>query len=109
IRRLGPLSAAVALASPPLPPTTDEAPDQREGASGNVTTAAAVAEDQKSSDAVLGLGGVTIEFYGGKLNEVSYSDPATMKKYTRRAQLREILELVRATLKFSGVFHTSPR
>ncbi|MBA0729759.1 hypothetical protein Golax_025879, partial [Gossypium laxum] len=75
----------------------------------NVTTAAVVAEDQKSSNAALGLGGVTVEFYGGKLNEVSNSDPAIMKKYTRRAQLREIFELVRATLKFSGVFHTSPR
>ncbi|MBA0785858.1 hypothetical protein Gotri_025749, partial [Gossypium trilobum] len=52
--------------------------------------------------------GVTVEFYGGELNEVSYSDPATMKKYTRHAQLREIFELVRATLKFNGVFHTSP-
>jgi photosystem II CP47 chlorophyll apoprotein len=26
--------------------------------------------------------GVTVEFYGGKLNGVSYNDPATIKKYT---------------------------
>jgi len=26
--------------------------------------------------------GVTVEFYGGELNGVSYNDPATMKKYT---------------------------
>jgi hypothetical protein len=32
--------------------------------------------------------GVTVEFYGGELNGVSYSDPATVKKYARRAQLR---------------------
>ncbi|MFQ6662917.1 hypothetical protein Gotur_030609, partial [Gossypium turneri] len=37
--------------------------------------------------------GVTAEFYGGELNGVSYSDPATVKKYARRAQLGEIFEL----------------
>ena len=26
--------------------------------------------------------GVTVEFYGGELNGVSYNDPATIKKYT---------------------------
>ena len=26
--------------------------------------------------------GVTVEFYGGELNGVSYNDPGTMKKYT---------------------------
>jgi photosystem II CP47 chlorophyll apoprotein len=31
--------------------------------------------------------GVTIEFYGGKLNGVTYSNPASMKKYARRTQL----------------------
>ncbi|KAG6504666.1 hypothetical protein ZIOFF_037002 [Zingiber officinale] len=31
--------------------------------------------------------GVTIEFYGGELNGVSYSDPFTVKKYGRCAQL----------------------
>nr|KJB44424.1 hypothetical protein B456_007G251900 [Gossypium raimondii] len=53
--------------------------------------------------------GVTIEFYGGELNGVSYSDPATVKKYARRAQLGEIFELDRATLKFDGVFCSSLR
>ncbi|KAK4375022.1 hypothetical protein RND71_005699 [Anisodus tanguticus] len=31
--------------------------------------------------------GVTVEFYGSELNDVSYSDTATVKKYARRAQL----------------------
>jgi photosystem II CP47 chlorophyll apoprotein len=31
--------------------------------------------------------GVTIELYGGKLNGVTYSNPASMKKYARRTQL----------------------
>ncbi|KAL5647495.1 hypothetical protein ACJX0J_041850, partial [Zea mays] len=53
--------------------------------------------------------GVTVEFYGGELNGVSYSDPATVKKYARRAQLGEIFELDRATLKLDGVFRSSPR
>ncbi|RYR67212.1 hypothetical protein Ahy_A03g013514 isoform A [Arachis hypogaea] len=52
---------------------------------------------------------VTVEFYGGELNGVSYSDPATVKKYARRAQLGEIFELDRATLKSDGVFRSSPR
>ncbi|KAM7528502.1 hypothetical protein LguiB_031912 [Lonicera macranthoides] len=53
--------------------------------------------------------GVTVKFYGAELNGVSYRDPATMKKYARRAQLGEIFELDRATLKFDGVFCSSPR
>ncbi|GMJ08351.1 photosystem II reaction center protein B [Hibiscus trionum] len=53
--------------------------------------------------------GVTVEFYGGKLNGVSYSDPATVKKYARRAQLGENFELDRATLKSDGFFRSSPR
>ncbi|KAK8671578.1 hypothetical protein V6N13_038171 [Hibiscus sabdariffa] len=53
--------------------------------------------------------GVTVEFYGGELNGVSYSDPATVKKYARRAQFGEIFELDRATLKSDGVFRSSPR
>ncbi|QCE14653.1 photosystem II CP47 chlorophyll apoprotein [Vigna unguiculata] len=52
---------------------------------------------------------VTVEFYGGELNGISYSDPATVKKYARRAQLGEIFELDRATLKSDGVFRSSPR
>ncbi|KAI3849584.1 hypothetical protein MKW92_002529 [Papaver armeniacum] len=53
--------------------------------------------------------GVTVEFYGGELNGVGYSDLATVKKYARRAQLGEIFELDRATLKSDGVFRSSPR
>ncbi|CAN1203983.1 Photosystem II CP47 reaction center protein [Linum perenne] len=53
--------------------------------------------------------GVTIEFYGGELNGVRYSDPTAVKKYARRAQLGEIFELDRATLKSDGVFRSSPR
>ncbi|MBA0858804.1 hypothetical protein Goshw_000541 [Gossypium schwendimanii] len=53
--------------------------------------------------------GVTIEFYGDDLNGVNYSDPATVKKYARRAQLGEFFELDRATLKSDGVFCSSLR
>ncbi|KAH0764819.1 hypothetical protein KY285_000690 [Solanum tuberosum] len=53
--------------------------------------------------------GVTVELYGGELNDVSYSDPTTVKKYATRAQLGEIFELDRATLKSDGVFRSSPR
>ncbi|KAF4400799.1 hypothetical protein G4B88_004342 [Cannabis sativa] len=53
--------------------------------------------------------GVTVEFYGGELNGISYSDPTTVKKYAIRAQLGEIFELDRATLKSDGVFRSSPR
>ncbi|KAJ3667700.1 hypothetical protein LUZ60_018609 [Juncus effusus] len=40
---------------------------------------------------------------------VEQVDPATVKKYARRAQLGEIFELDRATLKSDGVFRSSPR
>ena len=53
--------------------------------------------------------GVTVEFYGGELNGVSYSDPTTVKKNARRAQLGENFELDHATLKSDGVFRCSPR
>ncbi|KAM7522928.1 hypothetical protein LguiA_012830 [Lonicera macranthoides] len=53
--------------------------------------------------------GVTVKFYGDELNGVNYRDPPTMKKYARRAQLGEIFELDHATLKFDGVFCSSPR
>ncbi|XP_060674297.1 photosystem II CP47 reaction center protein-like [Ziziphus jujuba] len=53
--------------------------------------------------------GGTVEFYAGELNGVSYSDPATVKKYAKRAQLGEIFELHHATLKSDSVFHSSPR
>jgi photosystem II CP47 chlorophyll apoprotein len=53
--------------------------------------------------------GVTIEFYGGELDGVSFNDPATVKKYARRAQLGEIFEFDRATLKSDSVFRSSSR
>ncbi|KAJ6369479.1 hypothetical protein OIU76_027829 [Salix suchowensis] len=34
--------------------------------------------------------GVTLCLYGGELNGVSYSDPATVKKHARCTQLGEI-------------------
>ncbi|KAI5666281.1 hypothetical protein M9H77_16134 [Catharanthus roseus] len=40
---------------------------------------------------------------------LSFSDPATMKKYARRAQLGENFEFDRAILKFDGVFRSTPR
>nr|QUS65149.1 PsbB [Isoetes gardneriana] len=53
--------------------------------------------------------GVTVESYGGEPDGVSFSDPATVKKYARRAQLGEISESDRATPKSDGVFRSSPR
>jgi len=52
--------------------------------------------------------GVNVTFYGGELDGVSFSDPATVKKYARRAQLVEIFEFDRATLQSDGVFRSSP-
>lgn len=53
--------------------------------------------------------GVTVEFFGGELGGASFTDPSTVKKYARRAQLGEIFEFDRATLKSDGVFRSSPR
>jgi len=53
--------------------------------------------------------GVSVTFYGGELDGVKFTDPATVKKYARRAQLGEIFEFDRATLQSDGVFRTSPR
>jgi len=53
--------------------------------------------------------GVSVTFYGGELDGVSFSDPGTVKKYARRAQLGEIFEFDRATLQSDGVFRSSPR
>jgi len=53
--------------------------------------------------------GVSVTFYGGELNGVTFTDPATIKKYARRAQLGEIFEFDRATLQSDGVFRSSPR
>jgi photosystem II CP47 chlorophyll apoprotein len=53
--------------------------------------------------------GVSVTFYGGELDGVTFTDPATVKKYARRAQLGEVFEFDRATLQSDGVFRTSPR
>jgi len=53
--------------------------------------------------------GVSVTFYGGELDGSSFSDPTTVKKYARRAQLGEIFEFDRTTLQSDGVFRSSPR
>merc|ERR1712087_417893 len=53
--------------------------------------------------------GVTVNFYGGELDGVSFTEPSTVKKYARRAQLGEIFEFDRSTLQSEGVFRSSPR
>jgi photosystem II CP47 chlorophyll apoprotein len=53
--------------------------------------------------------GVDVTFYGGGLDGVTFTDPATVKKYARRAQLGEIFEFDRASLQSDGVFRSSPR
>jgi photosystem II CP47 chlorophyll apoprotein len=51
--------------------------------------------------------GVSITFYGGELDGVSFNNPATVKKYARRAQLGDF-EFDRST-QSDGVFRSSPR
>jgi photosystem II CP47 chlorophyll apoprotein len=53
--------------------------------------------------------GVSVSFYGGELDGVTFTDPGTVKKYARRAQLGEIFEFDRGTLQSDGVFRSSPR
>lgn len=53
--------------------------------------------------------GVSVTFYGGELDGSTFSDPTTVKKYARRAQLGEIFEFDRTTLQSDGVFRSSPR
>jgi photosystem II CP47 chlorophyll apoprotein len=53
--------------------------------------------------------GVSTTFYGGELSDTTFTDSATVKKYARRAQLGEIFEFDRTTLKSDGVFRSSPR
>jgi photosystem II CP47 chlorophyll apoprotein len=53
--------------------------------------------------------GVSVAFYGGELDGGTFSDPTTVKKYARRAQLGEIFEFDRTTLQSDGVFRSSPR
>ena len=53
--------------------------------------------------------GVSVTFSGGELDGLTFSDPSTVKKYARRAELGEIFEFDRATLQSDGVFRSSPR
>jgi photosystem II CP47 chlorophyll apoprotein len=53
--------------------------------------------------------GVSVSFFGGELDGLSFSDPVTVKKYARRSQLGEIFEFDRSTLESDGVFRSSPR
>ena len=53
--------------------------------------------------------GVKVTFNGGELDGLTFDDPATVKKYARRAQLGEVFEFDRATLQSDGVFRSSPR
>jgi photosystem II CP47 chlorophyll apoprotein len=53
--------------------------------------------------------GVVVGFYGGELDGEVFTDPSTVKKYARRAQLGEIFEFDRSTLQSDGVFRSSPR
>jgi photosystem II CP47 chlorophyll apoprotein len=53
--------------------------------------------------------GVTVTFYGGALNGQTFSDPATVKRYARAAQLGEPFQFDRETLNSDGTFHTSTR
>jgi photosystem II CP47 chlorophyll apoprotein len=53
--------------------------------------------------------GITASFYGGDLNGKTFTDPADVKKYARKAQGGEIFEFDIETLNSDGVFRTSPR
>jgi photosystem II CP47 chlorophyll apoprotein len=53
--------------------------------------------------------GVKVSFYGGALDGKTYTDPATVKKYARKAQLGEPFEFDTETLGSDGIFRTSPR
>jgi len=53
--------------------------------------------------------GVTVSFYGGELGGQTFTEPAVVKRYARKAQLGEPFEFDRETLGSDGVFRTSPR
>jgi photosystem II CP47 chlorophyll apoprotein len=53
--------------------------------------------------------GVSVTFYGGELDGLTFNDPATVKKYARKSHLGEIFEFDRSTLQSDGVFRSSPR
>jgi len=53
--------------------------------------------------------GVTVSLYGGQLDGKTFTDPSTVKKYARLAQLGEPFEFDKETLNSDGVFRSSPR
>ena len=53
--------------------------------------------------------GVTVDFYGGKLNGQTFKDAPTVKKFARKAQLGEVFEFDRTSVASDGVFRSSPR
>lgn len=53
--------------------------------------------------------GVKVNFYGGRLDGKTFSEPTDVKKYARAAQLGESFDFDRETLNSDGVFRTSPR
>jgi photosystem II CP47 chlorophyll apoprotein len=53
--------------------------------------------------------GVNVSFYGGALDGQTFTDPAVVKRYARKAQLGEAFEFDTETLGSDGVFRTSPR
>jgi photosystem II CP47 chlorophyll apoprotein len=53
--------------------------------------------------------GVTVEFFGGKLDGQVFSDAPNVKKYARKAQLGQVFTFDTETPAADGTFHTSPR
>jgi photosystem II CP47 chlorophyll apoprotein len=53
--------------------------------------------------------GLSATFYGGQLDNQTFTDPGAVKQIARRAQLGEAFDFDRETLKSDGVFRTSPR
>jgi photosystem II CP47 chlorophyll apoprotein len=53
--------------------------------------------------------GVNVSFFGGILDGQTFTDPMTVKKYARQAQLGEPFEFDRTIHNSDGVFRTSNR
>ena len=53
--------------------------------------------------------GVTVSFLGGELDSQTFTNPADVKKYARKAQTGEPFEFDQETLGSDGVFRTSTR
>lgn len=53
--------------------------------------------------------GITLTFYGGLLNGQTFTDPSTVKKFARQAQLGEPFEFNRTIHNSDGLFRTSNR